>query len=122
MQVEAVNGFRAFVEALDEAGRVEAKLSPILKDLLQHFFKVAAEVEAMDVVMTVDTIVERLGEAVQPHAVDCAREVPRPLRFAARAVHASQHHCVSPGQHARPWPCQQRRDAAAILTEKLLPD
>jgi hypothetical protein len=74
-QVEAANAFREFVEALDSADRISEKLQPILKDLLRHFFNMASTVEAMDVIMTVDTIVERLGEGVQPYAVDCCREV-----------------------------------------------
>ena len=74
-QVEAVNSFREFVEALDSADRISEKLQPILKDLLQHFFHMASTVEAMDVIMTIDTIVERIGEQIQPFAVDCCREV-----------------------------------------------
>lgn len=75
VQVEAVNAFRDFVEQLAEAGRLVDKLEPILQDLLRHFFQMASHVEAMDVIMAVDTIIERVGEAIQPYAVQCAREV-----------------------------------------------
>jgi hypothetical protein len=75
VQVDAVNAFRDFVVELAEAGRLEAKLQPMLKDLLRHFFEMASLVEAMDVIMAVDTIVERVGDAIQPYAVDCAKEV-----------------------------------------------
>lgn len=75
-QVEAVNAFRDFVEALDAAQRIGEKVKPILRDLLRHFFHMASVVEAMDVIMTVDKIVERIGEDIQPFAVDCCREVP----------------------------------------------
>lgn len=74
-QVDAVNAFRDCVEALDAAGRVGEKIKPILKDLLRHFFQMANVVEAMDVILAVDTIVERLGEDIQPFAVECCQEV-----------------------------------------------
>lgn len=75
MQVEAVNAFRDFVEQLAEAGRLVDKLEPILQDLLRHFFQMASHVEAMDVIMAVDTIIERVGEAIQPCRAVCARGV-----------------------------------------------
>eukprot|EP00892_Ulva_mutabilis_P009974 jgi/Ulvmu1/7349/UM036_0009.1 len=75
VQVEAVNAFRAFVEQLAEAGQLEAKLQPILKDLLLHFFEMASLVEAMDVIMSVDAIIEHVGESIQPYAVECCREL-----------------------------------------------
>ena len=73
--MEAVNAFRDFVEQLGDAGRLVAKLEPILQDLLRHFFQMAGHVEAMDVIMAVDTIIKRVGDAIQPYAVQCAREV-----------------------------------------------
>jgi hypothetical protein len=94
-QVEAVNSFREFVEALDAADRIEERLKPILKDLLSHFFRMASSVEAMDVIITVDTIVERIGEGIQPFAVDCCREVRSTLpcspltRSSQQTAHAS---------------------------------
>jgi hypothetical protein len=74
-QVEAVNAFREFVEALGAADRIEEKIKPILPQLLRHFFQMANVVEAMDVILCIDTIVERMGEDIQPYAVDCCREV-----------------------------------------------
>jgi hypothetical protein len=74
-QVEAVNAFREFVEALGAADRIEEKIKPILPELLRHFFQMASVVEAMDVILCIDTIVERMGEDIQPYAVDCCREV-----------------------------------------------
>jgi hypothetical protein len=93
-QVEAVNSFREFVEALDTADRIELKLKPILKDLLQHFFQMASAVEAMDVIMTVDTIVERIGEGIQPFAVDCCREARRRCLWPVPAARSPRPCCV----------------------------
>lgn len=76
VQVEAVNAFRDFVEALSEADRLEERLKPILKDLLRHLFHMTGMIEAMDVIMSVDTIVERIGDDIQPFAVDVCKEVP----------------------------------------------
>lgn len=73
--MEAVNAFREFVEQLAEAGQLEAKLQPILKDLLLHFFEMASLVEAMDVIMSVDAIISHVGASIQPYAVECCREV-----------------------------------------------
>ena len=73
--MDAVNAFRDFVEALDHSERVSEKIKPILKDLLRHLFQLATVVEAMDVIMTVDTIFDRLGEDIQPYALECCREV-----------------------------------------------
>lgn len=75
VQVEAVNAFREFVEQLADAGQLEAKLQPILKDLLLHFFEMASLVEAMDVIMSVDAIISHVGDSIQPYAVECCREV-----------------------------------------------
>lgn len=75
VQVEGVNAFRDFVEQLGEAGRLVEKLEPILQDLLRHLFQMTTLVEAMDVIMAVDTIIERVGDSIQPYAVQCAREV-----------------------------------------------
>lgn len=75
VQVEAVNAFREFVEQLAEAGHLEAKLQPMLKDLLLHFFEMASLVEAMDVIMSVDAIILHVGDGIQPYAVECCREV-----------------------------------------------
>jgi hypothetical protein len=83
--VEAVNAFRDFVEALDAANRIGVKIKPILKDLLRHFFQMANTVEAMDVLEAVDTIVQRLGDDIQPFAIDCCQEV-RSARLIADAI------------------------------------
>jgi hypothetical protein len=75
VQVEAVNAFRDFAEALQDVGRLEEALSPILSELLGHLFHLATAVEAMDVIMSVDTIIRHLGDAIQPHAESVCREV-----------------------------------------------
>lgn len=75
VQVEAVNAFRDFIEALTEAGRLEEKIKPILKDLLRHFFHMTGIIEAMDVLMSLDSIVENIGDDIQPFAVEVCTEL-----------------------------------------------
>lgn len=75
VQVEAVVAFRDFVEALAESERLGEKLHPILTDLLRHLFHLASLVEATDIVTTLETIVENIGEDIQPFARDVCQQV-----------------------------------------------
>ena len=55
----------SFVEAADDI----AQLRPILPQLLDEFFKLMNEVESEDLVFTLETIVEKLGEEIAPYAL-----------------------------------------------------
>jgi hypothetical protein len=65
VRMDAVVAVRPFVEALED----HAVLKPILPTLLNHFFSLMNELENEDLVMTLETIVEKFGDEIAPYAV-----------------------------------------------------
>ena len=65
VKVDAVVSLASFVEAADDI----SQLRPILPQLLDEFFKLMNEVESEDLVFTLETIVEKLGEEIAPYAL-----------------------------------------------------
>jgi hypothetical protein len=65
VKVDAVVSLASFVEAAEDI----SQLRPILPQLLDEFFKLMNEVESEDMVFTLETIVEKLGEEIAPYAM-----------------------------------------------------
>eukprot|EP00951_Prasinocladus_malaysianus_P037567 scaffold404857_cov51-Prasinocladus_malaysianus.AAC.1 len=65
VRMDAVVSVRHFVDALEDA----TPLKPILPQLLHQFFQLMNEVENEDLVMTLESIVEKFGDDIAPYAV-----------------------------------------------------
>eukprot|EP00873_Tetraselmis_striata_P029005 jgi/Tetstr1/449269/TSEL_036472.t1 len=65
VRMDAVVAVRHFVDALED----HSILKPILPQLLNQFFSLMNEVENEDLVMTLETIVEKFGDEIAPYAV-----------------------------------------------------
>ncbi|XP_042376688.1 importin beta-like SAD2 [Zingiber officinale] len=65
VRVDSVFALRAFVEACVDLNEIR----PILPQLLDEFFKLMNEVENEDLVLTLETIVDRFGEEMAPYAI-----------------------------------------------------
>ncbi|KAL8505360.1 hypothetical protein ACS0TY_016557 [Phlomoides rotata] len=65
VRVDSVFALRFFVEACNDLGEIR----PILPQLLDEFFKLMDEVENEDLVFTLETIVDKFGEEMAPHAL-----------------------------------------------------
>jgi len=64
VRVDAVIALKYFVEAMDSLDNFKC----ILKDMLEVFFTLMNEIENEDIVFTLETIVEKLGEDIAPFA------------------------------------------------------
>jgi len=65
VRMDAVVAVRHFVDAMEDI----SPLKPILPQLLHQFFQLLNEVENEDLVMTLETIVEKFGDEIAPYAV-----------------------------------------------------
>ncbi|KAL8532685.1 hypothetical protein ACS0TY_009047 [Phlomoides rotata] len=65
VRVDSVFALRSVMEACNDLGEIR----PILPQLLDEFFKLMDEVENEDLVFTLETIVDKFGEEMAPHAL-----------------------------------------------------
>ncbi|KAF6162304.1 hypothetical protein GIB67_008433 [Kingdonia uniflora] len=65
VRVDSVFALRSFVEACKDLGEIR----PILPLLLDEFFKLMNEVENEDLVFTLETIVDKFGDEMEPYAL-----------------------------------------------------
>ncbi|KAL8509724.1 hypothetical protein ACS0TY_016800 [Phlomoides rotata] len=65
VRVDSVFALHSFVEACNDLGEIR----PILPQLLDEFFKLMDEVENEDLMFTLETIVDKFGEEMAPHAL-----------------------------------------------------
>jgi len=71
VKVDACLALGDFVETMDHVDMIK----PILPQLLTSIFALMSEVEHEDLVVTLETIVEVLGDDIAPYAVDLARQL-----------------------------------------------
>ncbi|KMZ59542.1 putative Importin-7 [Zostera marina] len=65
VRVDSVFALRSFVEACSDLNEIR----PFLPKLLNEFFKLMNEVENEDLVFTLETIVDKFGEEMEPYAL-----------------------------------------------------
>ena len=64
VKVDAVVALRNFIEAVEDLETVR----PVLPTLLDEFFKLMSQIENEDLVMTLESIVEKFGDEISPYA------------------------------------------------------
>ena len=64
VKVDAVVALRNFIEAVVDLDTVR----PVLPTLLDEFFKLMSQIENEDLVMTLESIVEKFGDEISPYA------------------------------------------------------
>ncbi|KAJ1384023.1 Armadillo-type fold [Sesbania bispinosa] len=65
VRIDSIFALRSFVEACKDLDEIH----PILHQLLDEFFKLMNEIENEDLVFTLETIVDKLGEEMAPYAL-----------------------------------------------------
>eukprot|EP00614_Pseudopedinella_elastica_P016143 CAMPEP_0172650106 /NCGR_PEP_ID=MMETSP1068-20121228/242126_1 /TAXON_ID=35684 /ORGANISM="Pseudopedinella elastica, Strain CCMP716" /LENGTH=1202 /DNA_ID=CAMNT_0013464469 /DNA_START=137 /DNA_END=3746 /DNA_ORIENTATION=+ len=64
VQVEAANGLRCLIELKG----TEALITPVLPQLLNEYFRIMGEIGSDSVVSALETIIDRFGDELAPHA------------------------------------------------------